>query len=93
MDQADDRLRAVEISVSTLVAKFESHGTLQSELIEKLATVLEKHDHVLNGNGSDGLKVKVDRLMDREENRRWHFRAIWGAILAIGGKVVYTLFK
>lgn len=50
---------------------------------------LVKHEHILEGNGKPGLITNVDRLMQLEEARKWHFRAIWSAfIMALIGLLI-----
>lgn len=47
---------------------------------------INKHEEILNGNGHEGLVIRVDRLMQSEVSRVWHIRAIWVAIIGGVGK-------
>lgn len=55
--------------------------------------ILIKMDHVVFGNGSEGLVRKVDRLEQTEIRRAFHIRAIWAAIIAGTGKIVFGWLK
>ena len=86
MKNTDERLRDIEVAVASLTAKVD-------EILSNLVTKVNNHDYVINGNGTDGLRVKIEKVLDRNENQRWHFRAIWTLLLGIAARVVYTLIK
>ena len=46
----------------------------------------------LEGNGSDGLIVRVDRLEQSEERRKWAVRALAGAIAGVAAKAFWGVF-
>jgi hypothetical protein len=61
--------------------------TLDQKLSDVLVK-LDKHEELLQGTiGIPGMRINLDRLLQREEDRKWHFRAIWAAMIAalIGG--------
>ena len=48
--------------------------------------------HVLQGNGTPGLKTVVDRLVQSEKSRVFYFRAIIGSILTLLGERVHDVW-
>jgi hypothetical protein len=54
-----------------------------AEKLDNLADVVKKIDETINGNGNPGMKVRLDRLEQIEDGRRWNLRTIWGALVAI----------
>lgn len=59
--------------MSVLAAKVDA----QTDAINRLVSLFDKHveqDRVV--------EIKVDRLEQTEIGRRWHLRAIWGALCA-----------
>ena len=70
----------------------EKLATLQAEQRDqsgKLDRIL-KH---LEGNGREGLIVKVDRLEQSEERRKWALRAIAGAVVGLAVKAFWGVFQ
>ena len=74
-----DRLNNIQLDVRELHA---DHRNL-SEKVDDVKDEVEKVSHTLNGNGTPGLKLEVDRLKQSEARRRWLNRAIMGAVLSI----------
>lgn len=96
----NERLHNVELQVARLVAHMESEvGTFQriqsrvDENFNRIMQVIERHDKLLFGNGNPpGLLTKMDRIEQTEEDRKWHFRAIWGSVAAVAAKLAYDMF-
>lgn len=62
--------------------------------IEDMAGDLKDIKHAINGNGTPGIKVRLDRLEQAAESRRWQFKALFGGVLTLIGKWIYeTLHK
>ena len=69
--------------------KQKSNGRVTLALIgqklDALAGTVTNIDHTINGvEDQPGLKGRVRALEDSEEQRKWHFRTIWAAIVASG---------
>jgi hypothetical protein len=73
------------MSKVTLITLDQKLDFLVNKLTEHIAQDQASFNQItydLNGNGKPGLKTEVDRLVQTEVSRRWHFRAIWGAVVA-----------
>lgn len=81
----DNQLVEIKIALAKLIAK-------NDEVLRTLAEKVEEHDELIHGNGHDGMKTKLERLMDRQDTQRWHFRAIWTAMIGIGARLLYGFF-
>jgi hypothetical protein len=58
---------------------------LIGQKLDFMADAVKRIDTTINGEEDKvGLKGRVILLEDRETSRRWHFRTIWGAIVASG---------
>ena len=49
--------------------------------------ILQNHDKILLGK--EGLVIKVDRIEQRENSRRFHIRAIWTSVAT--GAVMWVI--
>lgn len=59
--------------------------------LDQLLEISQKHNVMLEGsNGTPGLRIRVDRIEQREQDRRWSFRLLWGAIVTT---LVSVLFR
>lgn len=96
----NERLHEVEIQVARLVSHMESEqGTfvrIQNNVehnFQRVMQIIERHEKLFFGDGNAGMLTKIDRQEQVEEGRRWHFRVIWTAIVAMMFKIVHDLFK
>jgi Uri superfamily endonuclease len=85
-----EKLKIVERldTINTAVITFtESHRQIRE--------LLYKHDSTLygDGNGNKGMAVRVDRLEQDFENRKWHIRMLWSAIVAAIAKILHLSLK
>lgn len=87
-----ERQGNLEIQLTRIVTTIEIHTENDKALLLRIQTLLEKHDHILFGNESLGMKTQVDRLEEKEKIRQWSIRALWVAFLAALSKVLYDLF-
>jgi len=86
MSEITDRLKEVETGLTSLVV-------ITKECNKNVNRMLEKHENIIQGEGGNpGLKTKIDRLEQSEKKRAWHFRTIWGGMVAMVMKVVYDMF-
>lgn len=61
----------------------ELRGTLDS-----FCERLEKHHHEIYGNGSPGLKIRMDRTEQTADKAAKSWAAVWGAIVSVAGAIV-----
>lgn len=78
-----ERLTSVEITMGKMVEHLQIMIKLKDESHASIQKILDRHDHDINGNGNIGLKTAVDRLVTTENNRRWHLRLIYGALVGL----------
>ena len=77
----------------------DNHSEVQTSLTKidcnmtSLSEKVEEHEEKLEGNGKDGLILKVDRMEQNDARRTWHFRTIWVAIVAVCGRIAYKIFN
>ncbi len=90
-----NKLHLMDNSISNLVVL--STETLKSQmaLTSEAQKMLYKHNEFLFGdsNGNKGVSIRVDRLEGIEEAHRWTFRAMWGALITLIGKVFYDIMS
>lgn len=87
-----ERQGKLEVQLTRIITTIELHTENDKVLLLRIQTLLEKHDHILFGNESLGMRVKVDRLEEKEKTRQRSIRALWTAFLAVLSKVLYDLF-
>lgn len=75
------------LSLHNRLFKIETH-------LETLITNTDKLTTVILGDDDDhiGLVRKVDRLEQKEADRRWHFRTIWTALVALTSGLALKVF-
>ena len=66
----EERLRAIEVAATQLL-------TVQQEQGKQL----DKIDHTLHGNGSPGMKTRLDRLEQQNARSEKHFWTLWPALI------------
>ena len=75
-------LATLDQKLDYVLSKLEEHANQDRLDFTNIHTALD-------GNGSPGLKMRVDRLEQIESNRKWHIRALWSAMVT--GVVGYFL--
>lgn len=95
----NERLQNVEIQMARLVAHMESErGTMEriekhnSDMFDRMMQLLNRHDELFFGDNDPGMLTRFDRLEQSEENRKWHLRIIWAALISMASKVLYDIF-
>ena len=77
----------------------DNHSEVQTSLTKidcamgTLSEKVEEHEDAIEGNGKDGLKLRVDRMEQNDSRRVWHFRTIWLAMIGVIGRVIYKAFN
>lgn len=87
-----DRVGNLEVSLARITTTIEIHTENDKVLLLRIQTLLEKHDYILFGNDSPGIKTQVDRLEEKERTRQWSLRALWTVLLSVLVKIFYELF-
>lgn len=80
-----ERLASLEASVSDGFKR-------NSEEHQSLVNSIERFDHVINGNGSVGIKTRVDRLEQIAELRRWILGFLIPTVLSLVGYAAHEIF-
>lgn len=87
-----ERLHEVEISLTKFVEKFEAHIEKDQLILDRVSKIVEKHDDTLYGrNGSDGMKVDIDRLKQKEIMRNWFYAAVGISIIGLVVRAVWEI--
>lgn len=82
---SEDQLRPIEDKINTLTAIVQSHIGETKIYRESQAKLLSHHDKDLNGNGTPGIKTRIDRLERTEQLKNWVLGSIFLAVLGIIG--------
>ena len=82
MSLSDDRYEKITTELSRLSSLLIEYTTENRANHKHISAMLEKHDHVLEGNGKPGLKAAVAELVTTEKNRKWHLKAVYTALVA-----------
>ena len=96
--KVNERLHNVEIQIARLVAHMESEQgtfarihTQMNEMISRVMIIIDRHEKLFFGNGSDGLLMDLDRLKQSADARKWHIRLLWGSVIGIAAKFIHDL--
>ena len=57
-----------------------------SSQLESMSNSIKKLEHHIDGNGSEGIRIQVDRLReanDRRQKREWWFAGILGSMFVV----------
>lgn len=84
----------MKTSLATLSTQLESRMRETDRVHQEVKALLEKHEHVLSGNGREGLVTTVGKLAEAERIRIGHWALIYGAIVTLAAAHVYkVIFK
>jgi len=92
-DRRLDELRKDMQDVKLQVARIVSHLESERESRKEIRAMIEKHTHIIFGNGEPGFKTRLDRIEQSESNRTWHIRAVWAAILTMLARIGHDIFR
>jgi hypothetical protein len=83
----DDRIRQI-------LDHLNSWDEQMDRKLKPMQELIERHEETLfKGNGQPAMSVRLDRLEQIEDSRKWHIRAIWGGLIGVGFKFVAGMFK
>lgn len=75
-------LRDVQVSLARLETLLTQSIERQGEVNAHLHKLCSRHAHWIEGNGTEGAKVRMDRLEQASRSRQWWGRAAGIAVLA-----------
>lgn len=75
--------------------RFDQIEDMLGQKLERITETTDKMENAIMGLGDQsnpGIIVRIDRLEQLEDSRKWSLRAAWGAIIVIAVRVVASLF-
>ena len=87
-----ERVGSLEIAIAHMTEQLRAHIEVDRAILLKLESLIDKHDRIIFGNSEPGVKIRIDRLEEKEKARQWQFRSLWVAIMALLSKIFYDLF-
>lgn len=89
-----EKLRIVQKlgEVENQLIRMDGSINLQGKTLESIDKRVETHSIEIWGNGKTGLKMKVDRIVQRQLVINWVLCACFIAILGIASRLAYNAF-
>lgn len=79
-----EKLDDIKSDLSAHIQRFDHHCEKDEMVQSEIKDMVKSHDRMLLGaNGSDGMKVMIDRLNQKEKWRTTMYGAIWVAICGL----------
>ena len=79
-----EKLDKIGSNLDIHIQRFDSHCEKDEMMQEQVQKIITNHDKMLLGtNGSDGMKINIDRLNQKEQWRSKMSGAIWVAICGL----------
>lgn len=96
-DMSDLKNEQIETrtDVRLLVNKVDANHESLRKTIARIEELIEKHNHTLYGNGSQGLTTRIKSLEDKKDDLRDHIisdRWAFGLILVVQTTILVKLF-
>ena len=79
--ELSDQPMPPRVTLSTLDQKLDFLLSTLEKHVKTDDAHFERIGDVLDGNGTLGMKTRVDRLEQSESTRKWHIRTLWAAIV------------
>ncbi len=89
----DNRINTLQIDMATLIQRFSDHIKTETEDFIEINNKLDKIIESINGNGKDGLKVRVDRVERTHGRIVWTERAFIVGAIGLVGKIIYDIIQ
>lgn len=87
-----EKINGVELTLVKLLEKFDSHTKQDHLFYDKITKVIDYHDRLILGSEeSDGIKIDLDRLKQKEKTKTGILGAMWVALAALIVKVLWDL--
>ena len=71
----------IKVTLQTLDQKLDFLLESMRDHIRADETHFQKIGDVIDGNGTPGMKTRMDRIEQVEASRKWHIRTLWAAIV------------
>jgi hypothetical protein len=79
-----EKLTDIGADLKAHIQRFDHHCEKDEMYQKDLTKMVTNHDKMLLGtNGSDGMKIQIDRLAQKEKWRTQMYGAIWAAIAGL----------
>lgn len=94
LESLEDAEKETAITLARLCSRIESEQGNNTRHIELLYKMVERHDHILigDGNGLIGMATRIDRIEQVAKIRSWNLKIIWTTLLGFLIKIVYDFF-
>src|SRR3990167_1379526 len=79
--RCNPQLNDIEIALTEIRLEVKNNHKAMRDVEKQVMIMLSNHEHMLRGNGKDGLETDVDRLKIEAANRKENFKLAWGAIV------------
>jgi hypothetical protein len=77
-------LEAVLVEIKALRDTIMEHRDQVRGCTMEMKEMISRHERILTGNdGNDGLVTEVRLLKEEKDNRSWHIRNIWTALIPL----------
>jgi len=86
----DETQTLIREELGSINLKLQSVGEGMTRMTEHI----DREELILRGDGtkeSPGMVLRLDRLEQTEEVRRWSLRTMWIALVAMTGKLIFDL--
>jgi hypothetical protein len=87
--KVDDRLRSVELQLGKLCSHIESEQGNHTRIMNDFNDMIKKLNTIVIGNGKIGIIGRLDILEKGEQERKGHFKIIWGTLCTFLIKILY----
>ena len=75
------------------IVRMNGNSTLINMTLKSIDKTIESHGREIWGNGGPGLKLKVDRIIQRERFVSWFLAILFVAFVGIASRLVYDAFR
>lgn len=87
-----ERLGDIDNKLSNHFQRFEHHLEMDELFQKNLVKMVDSHEKMLVGtNGSDGMKIQLDRINQKEKWRTTMFGTMWTAIAGLVAAAVWNV--
>lgn len=89
----------IKEKIAQITAEMKALVEIKKANHEEIKEIVKKHDSIIYGNGHEGMRTQLDRLMQekqvresKEESTRAHYLAIYGGLILLAIKEVFSYF-
>lgn len=81
MSIVKEELVGIKQFLTKLSVQLENTNFNSSKIYTSIQNSIDKHNHDIYGNGSPGIKERLNKLEDDKDNRKKQATVLWGAII------------